>query len=84
MKIATATLEYKGKQYVVTTEYPDNHDPKVVKFHWDEGGNYDCDCNRTDFIKDQVDPNFEKDDSCGSEIKLISLVFDGQELIKQA
>jgi hypothetical protein len=37
-----------------------------------EDGNYSCDCNRSIFIKQYCDQEFEEI-ACGEEIKLVSL-----------
>ena len=69
-KTATATLEYAGKQYTVseTFQYGDDDD---IEFMWYEG-NWSCDCNRSNLIRLQVDPDFP-DMRCGDTIKLVNL-----------
>jgi len=70
MKMATATLEYKGKTYVVTEDYNNSSDDGI-EFMWEEG-NWSCDCNKSLMIQRQVDPSFP-DMDCGHEIKLTKL-----------
>jgi hypothetical protein len=65
-------LEYKGKIYKFIDE--GYHDFEVATFMWEEG-NYSCDCNRSLFIQEYCDENFNKgtEMECGDSIKLVSL-----------
>jgi hypothetical protein len=65
------TLSYKGKIYHIHDEWHEWTDENFPPYIWMEG-NYACDCNRSDFINNQCDPNFELI-NCGEEIKLITI-----------
>ena len=76
-KKAEILFEYNGKQYTLIEDYNFQFDDGRVydfdnlMFQWKEN-NFSCDCNRSMFIQQQCDPNFEKMD-CGEKIKLISI-----------
>jgi hypothetical protein len=72
----TITFRYEGKEYV----YPDsfdyqgwdterNADHQVTHMYTE--GNYGCDCNRSDFIR-EVDETFPEME-CGDSIELVSI-----------
>lgn len=71
MKKSIATLEYKDKEYVISLDFQDSYPNHTIDYMWTEG-NYECDCNKSLFIKQQLDKNFPEFD-CGETIKLKKL-----------
>lgn len=70
-KIAEIDLIYKNKLYHVKDEYEEDYPDDVILYRW-EDGNFACDCNRSIFIREQIDNNFEEL-NCGKEIKIKKL-----------
>ena len=74
--IVSITLEYEGQRFVVEDRRntDDDYDESLllIEFDWYEN-NMSCDCNRSQFIRDQCDSSFP-DMQCGERIKLIDLV----------
>ena len=77
----TATLEYEERQYTVVILFPPcggiEYPKHAADFMWTEG-NYDCDCNKSMFIQEQCDPNFQELD-CGDSIRLVNLEMEYDE-----
>ena len=69
--IAKVTFKYREIVYEVKVPLNGFDCEESVTFAFDEG-NYSCDCNRSLFIQQQCDPDFEEMD-CGGEIELVSL-----------
>ncbi len=74
-------LEYKGKTYFVQDNYAyEQVEKDEIPFIWVEG-NYACDCNRSQFIQEQITDSFPSL-PCGDEIKLIGAI-DGEPSIQE-
>lgn len=86
-----ATLEYDGKQYTITQDWPlydgdDENDQRRHAYYMWVDGNYGCDCNRKLFINREYDDVLQPADDwedypCGETIKLVSLTLDGKDLL---
>lgn len=58
------TLRYAGKEYVITDSFAawdEERDAQVVCTYMYEEGNYNCDCNRSNFLYQQHDVDFSVD-----------------------
>jgi hypothetical protein len=69
--VAVITLAYKGHVYRFPYDFGLEYPSDSARFMWTDG-NYGCDCNRADFIRDYCDPDFPEL-PCGDEIKLLDL-----------
>ncbi len=65
-------LSYKEKEYIIEDNLSKKPEDDEIPFIW-EDGNYACDCNRSQFIQEQCDENFQEL-SCGHEIKLLGII----------
>ena len=66
--IAKLILIYKGKEYFLEYDFGYEYSAESAIFMFKEG-NYSCDCNKSDFIRQQCDKNFPELD-CGDEIEI--------------
>lgn len=69
--IANVVLRHNGHTYGYEHDFGYEYEPGSVEYMY-EDGNYGCDCNRSAFIAQMVEPTFEKLD-CGHTIELVSL-----------
>jgi len=69
--IATVSLKYKDKVYTFDYDFGKDYSEEGAEFMF-EDGNFSCDCNRSIFIREYCDKDFEEMD-CGDEIELVNL-----------
>src|ERR1700733_2369399 len=65
--IAKVVFEKEGKKYPITYDFGFGYPMHSAEYMF-EYGNYSCDCNRSSFIKEQCDPNFNEEVDCGNTI----------------
>lgn len=68
--VATVVFKYEGHTYITRNDFGPEYPVDAVHYMY-EDGNYSCDCNRSNFIR-EIDPNFPHL-NCGSEIKMAKL-----------
>ncbi len=72
----TITFAYQDKEYTYKHEFADPNDPDWTTEQLAEymyvGGNYSCDCSRSDLIREYCDETFPEME-CGEKIELVSL-----------
>lgn len=73
--VATMTLRYKGKDYVVKYGFGYGYEASTAEYYLCDG-NGSCDCNRWRYIR-EVDPEFPEIEECGDDIELVNLNIDG-------
>ncbi len=65
------TLRYNGETYTFDEGHWTPDDLDLANYLWTEG-NFACDCNRSQMIRQHVDGDFP-DLSCGETIELVDL-----------
>ena len=82
MIIAEIVLQLSDR--VVTVRYVaddmvDTPDDRAGLFYYLTEGNFGCDCNRSSYIRAQIDSEFAEME-CGDTITLVALRFNGERI----
>lgn len=76
MVTAYIYLKFRDRIYMVDDKWCVNVDKEDIFFMWEEG-NFNCDCNKSLFIRRQVDDKFPEL-PCGDRIELVKIKIKGK------
>ena len=70
MSVFVGTFKYKDKTFVLREDFGKDYPAEDAEWMFTEG-NYDCDCNRSLFIRRQYGENAMPQLKCGEQIELM-------------